>query len=297
MDTESSEHTQITAPMRFLEADGISFAYRRFGKPGGIPVVFVQHFRGNLDNHDPAITDALAEGREVILFDNTGVGSSGGTAADSIEAMAREAASFVAALDLGPVDLLAHSMGGEVGQILMLERPELVRRAILVGTGPSGGEGMAAQRPETAELFAKVYERQDEMWLPIMFSPSTAGQAAGWRYLQRIRARVEDRDKPVSAETAAAHRKAAGGWGAPKDKPFEYLAEISQPTLVVNGHTDIVIATINSFILQQHLPDARLIVFPDSGHGSHFQYPDLFLATAIPFLDQAGTSSAAPTPR
>jgi pimeloyl-ACP methyl ester carboxylesterase len=286
----SSEHTQDTAPMRFVESDGISFAYRRFGRPAGTPVVFVQHFRGNLDNHDPAITDALAAGREVILFDNAGVGSSTGTAPDSVEAMARDAASFIDALGLGQIDLLAHSMGGEVGQVLMLERPELVRRAILVGTGPSGGEGMASQRPQTAELFAKVYERQDEMWLPIMFSPSPAGQAAGWRYLERIRARTEDRDEEVSTETAAAHRKAAGRWGAPKDPEFAYLSELSQPTLVVNGHTDIVIATVNSFILQQHMPDARLILFPDSGHGSHFQYPDLFVAAAIPFLDRPDSS-------
>jgi pimeloyl-ACP methyl ester carboxylesterase len=279
-----TDYTHNTAPTQFLEADGISFAYRRFGSGAQTPIVLTQYFRGNMDNYDPAVTDALARDREVILFDNAGVGSSSGPAKETVDDMAIDAASFIAALDLGPVDLFGHSMGGEVAQLVALTRPELVRRLVLVGTGPRGGEGMSAQKPTTAALFAKTYDRQDEMWLPIMFSPSEPSQAAGRGYLERIRART-DRDSPVSPETQLSHRKAAGAWGQPNSDNYAYLAEITQPTLVVNGSDDVVIATVNSFILQQHIPNAYLVLYPDSNHGSHFQYTEHFLIELTTFLD------------
>jgi pimeloyl-ACP methyl ester carboxylesterase len=280
-----SAETHDTAPTQFLEASGIRFAYRRFGASGGrVPVVFFQHFRGNLDNFDPAITDALAADREVVLFDNAGVGQSSGTARETVAAIAGDAATFLDALGLDHVDLLGHSMGGEWAQLVALSRPALVRRLVLVGTGPRGGSGMSAQRPSTAALFARQYERQDEMWLPIFFSPSPASQEAGRRYLARIRARP-DRDTPVSPQTALAHRAAAAEWGQAAEGGYDYLKEITQPVLVVNGSDDIVIATVNSFILQQQLPNAQLILYPDSGHGAHFQYPELFVTQARLFLD------------
>jgi pimeloyl-ACP methyl ester carboxylesterase len=139
--------TPVTVPTQFVEADGIRFAYRRFGAGPGTPVVFVQHFLGNLDTFDPAITDAVAAGREVVLFDNTGVGQSGGTAPDTIAGMARDAEAFVDALGLTRVDIPGHSMGGHVSQQIAADRPDLVRKVILVGTGPRGGEGMGQRRP------------------------------------------------------------------------------------------------------------------------------------------------------
>ena len=283
-----SSYTPQTAPTWFLEAGGIRFAYRRFGAADGrrAPLVFFNHFRGNLDTFDPAITGAFAADREVVLFDNAGVGQSTGPARDTVPGIAADAVRFLDALGLDQADVLGHSMGGEWAQLVALERPSLVRRLVLVGTGPRGGEGMSAQRPSTAALFAQQYERQDEMWLPIFFSPSQAGQQAGRRYLDRIRARQQDRDAPVSAGTAQAHRAAAADWGQPAEGSFGYLEKISQPTLVVNGSDDIVIATVNSFILQQHLPDAELIVYPDSGHGAHFQYPERFVTETRFFLDR-----------
>jgi len=205
----SSVHTHNTAPTRFVEVDGIRFAYRRFGNPMGEPIVLLQHFIGNLDNYDPAITDALAMGREVILTDNAGVGLSTGEAPETVVGMARDAASLIDALDLEQVDLFGFSMGGYVAQQIAVDRPELVRRLILVGTGPRGGEGMGQLAPGVAPLFGRVYDPQDLMWLPIFFSPSDASQAAGRRFLERIRARTEDRDAPVSAATVAAHSAAA----------------------------------------------------------------------------------------
>jgi len=279
-------HLHDTAPTRFVETDGIRFAYRRFGNPIGTPIVLLQHFMGNLDTYDPAITNALAAGREVILTDNAGVGLSTGTAPETVAGMARDAASLIDALGLEQVDLFGFSMGGYVAQQLTVDRPELVRRLILVGTGPRGGEGMAQLAPETAPLFGKAYDPQDLMWLPIFFSPSDASQASGQRYLERIRARTEDRDVPVSEATVTAHSTAAREWGAAAPGSFDYLNGISQPTLVVNGSNDIVVPTINSYLLQQNLPNAELILFPDSNHGSHFQFTERFNRYAIDFLDR-----------
>ncbi|MGW6281337.1 alpha/beta fold hydrolase [Kribbella sp. NPDC055071] len=278
-------YTHDTAPTRFVDGNGVRFAYRRFGNPAGTPIVLLQHFMGNLDNYDPAITDALAAGREVILTDNAGVGLSTGTAPDTVAGMAKDIASFVDALDLERVDLFGFSMGGYVAQQLTVDRPELVRRLILVGTGPSGGEGMGGLAPDVAPLFGKVYDPQDLMWLPIFFSPSDSSQAAGRRFLERIRARTEDRDAPVSAATVAAHLVAARAWGATASGDYDYLKQITHPSLVVNGNNDIVVATVNSYILQQNLPNAELILYPDSNHGSHFQYAASFINAVTNFLD------------
>jgi pimeloyl-ACP methyl ester carboxylesterase len=278
-----------TVPMERLgsEADGIRFAYRRFGRPAcGTPIVLLQHFMGNLDGYDPAITDALAQDREVILTDNAGVGLSTGTAPETVGGMARDAATLIDALGLEHVDLFGFSMGGYVAQQIAIDRPELIRRLVLVGTGPRGGEGMGQLNPDVAPLFATIYDPQDLMWLPIFFSPSEASQAAGRRFLQRIRARTEDRDVPVSEATVAAHSTAARAWGAAAPGSYDYLGAIAAPTLVVNGNNDIVVATVNSYILQQNLPNAELILFPDSNHGSHFQFTDSFNRYLTGFVDR-----------
>jgi pimeloyl-ACP methyl ester carboxylesterase len=279
-------NTHDTAPTQFVEADGIRFAYRRFGNPVGTPIVLLQHFMGNLDNYDPAITDALAEGREVILTDNAGVGLSTGPAPETVAAMARDAASLVDALGLEHVDLFGFSMGGYVAQQIAVDRPELVRRLILVGTGPRGGDGMAQLAPDVAPLFGTAYDPQDLMWLPIFFSPSEASQAAGRRFLERIRARTEDRDVPVSEATVAAHAAAAAEWGAAASGSYDYLEGIAHPALVVNGSNDVVVPTINSYILQQSLPNAELVLFPDSNHGSQLQFTEPFNRYVTDFVDR-----------
>jgi pimeloyl-ACP methyl ester carboxylesterase len=291
MDTPSStvdggRDTHDTAPTRFAEAEGIRFAYRRFGNPIGTPIVLFQHFMGNLDNYDPAITDALAAGREVILTDNAGVGLSTGAAPETVAGMARDAASLIDALGLEQVDLFGFSMGGYVAQQIAVDRPELVRRLILVGTGPRGGEGMEQLAADVAPLFGKRCDPQDLIWLPIFFSMSEESQAAGRRFLERIRARTEDRDAAVSAATVAAHSAAAREWGAPAPGSFDYLRGIDHPTLVVNGSNDIVVPTVNSYILQQNLPNAELILFPDSNHGSHFQFTEPFKQYVSGFVDR-----------
>jgi pimeloyl-ACP methyl ester carboxylesterase len=279
-----TQFTHDTAPTQYAEGGGIRFAYRRFGSPGRPPLVFFQHFMGTLDDHDPALSDAFAADREVILFNNTGVASSGGTVPATIEAMARDAITFIDALGLTTVDLVGHSMGGLIAQEVTLARPELVRRLLLVGTGPRGGEGIGTLPAWVAELFTRKYEQQEDMWLPILFSPTQTSQAAGRAYVKRILARA-DRDAPVSDQSIAAQGAALAAYGAAKDPSYAHLKGLQLPVLVINGSDDIVIPTINSYILQQFLPSAELILYPDAGHGSHFQYPELFVRHARIFLD------------
>jgi pimeloyl-ACP methyl ester carboxylesterase len=282
--TSPMSNTHNTTPTRLAEWGHTTFAYRRFGVAGTTPVLFIQHFRGNLDNFDPAITDALAQSREVILYDNAGVGSSTGTAANTIAGMADDTARFLGAIGINKVDLLAHSMGGQVAQQLAATHPELIRKLILVGTGPRGGTDMVRMSDYAISLFTTPFEPADEMWVPIQFSLSPEGRDAGHAYLDRIRER-EDRDAPVSVETATAHAAAAAEWGRPYQRR-DYLQKITHPVLVVNGSEDVIIPTVNSFLLQQELPNADLVLYPDSNHGAHFQYHERFVATALEFLNR-----------
>jgi len=277
--------THNTAPTQFAEAGGIRFAYRRFGTSERTPIVFFQHFMGNLDDHDPPLSDGFAADREVILFNNTGVASTSGLVPDTIEQMAADAAGFIEALGLAKVDLLGHSMGGLVAQQLAIQRPDLVRRLVLVGTGPRGGERIGETPPQTAALFGMTYPRQQDMWLPILFAPTDTSQKLGREYVDRIVAR-RDRDSPFSEQSVLAQRTAIRAYGAAKDPAYRILKSITAPVLVVNGTDDTIIATINSYILQQFLPNAQLVLYPDASHGAHFQYPDLFLKHARLFLDE-----------
>src|ERR1700682_5101206 len=261
-------YTHQTAPTHFVEANGIRLASRRFRKSGGVPLVFNMHFTGTMDHWDPLVTDGLAATREVILFDNAGVSSTSGETPASVEEMAANAAAFIKALGLAKVDVLGFSIGGTVAQALTVAEPGLVRRLILVGTGPRGGEGMASLTPEAQAVFGATYATPDEVWLGVFFTPSEASQAAGRAYLKRFRLRTEGRDPEPNEKVAPAQLEALAKWGAPRAHPFEYLKAIHQPTLVVNGDDDVIIYTINSYILQQNIPDAQLILYPDANHGS-----------------------------
>jgi pimeloyl-ACP methyl ester carboxylesterase len=281
-----SSHTHLTAPTQYLEAAGIRFAHRRFGSADGAPpLVLLQHFTGTMDNWDPAVTDGLAAGREIVLFNNAGVSSTNGRAPSTIAEMAAHAAAFLDAAELGKVDLLGFSMGGMVAQQIALGRPELLRRLILVGTGPRGGEGMAALSPRAQAIFAAEYDPPDELWLQVMFGPSKSSQEAGSAFLYRIRQRQIDRDPPIDAAVPGAQLAAVAEWGADRGGDYSYLAAIEHETLVVNGHDDIVIPTINSYLLAKHLPYAQLILYPDSNHGAQYQFPETFVAHASRFLD------------
>ena len=279
-----TDHTHQTAPTQFVDGAGIRFAYRRFGKNQGVPLVFFQHFTGTMDNWDPAVTDGLARDREVILFNNAGISSSGGETPNTIVEMARHAAAFIDALGLEQIDLLGFSLGGLVAQQLTLDRPKHVRRLVLVGTGPRSGEGMATLTPEAKAIFGKTYAVPDELWLEVFFSPTKTSQAAGQAFLQRLRARKENRDPSINEKVAPAQIAALEEWGAPRNKPYAYLKNIKQPVLIINGSNDVIIYTVNSFILQRNLPNAQLILYPDSNHGSQYQFPELFVKHVTLFL-------------
>jgi pimeloyl-ACP methyl ester carboxylesterase len=279
-------HTHQTAPTQFVEAKGIRFAYRHFGKSGGVPLIFNMHFTGTMDHWDPAVTDGFAKDREVILFNNAGISSSSGEVPASIDEMAANAAAFIKALGLTQADVLGFSLGGLVAQELTLAEPKLVRRLVLVGTGPRSGEGMASLTPEAQKIFGATYDDPDHLWLNVFFTLSERSQAAGREYLRRFRLRTKDRDPEVSDKVAPAQIEALAKWGLRRENPYDYLKALRQPTLVVNGGADVIIYSVNSFILQQHIPNAQLILYPDANHGSQYQYPELFVRHVSMFLSE-----------
>ena len=274
-------HTHQTAPTHFVEANGIRFAYRRFGKPQGVPIVLNQHFRGTMDYWDPAVTDGLAQNREVILFDNAGIASTSGEAPVSIPQMGANAIAFIRALGLSKVDVLGFSIGGMVAQEIALQAPELVRKLILVGTGPRGADMSASK---SAEIFAATYDPPEHLWLAVHFSPSAVSRTAGLAFLER-KLRRTDRDPEVSEDAAARQREAIGNYIAGGESAQDHLKDLRLPTLIVQGSNDVIIPTMNSYVLQQKLPNAQLILYPDANHGSFYQYPDLFVKHATLFLD------------
>jgi pimeloyl-ACP methyl ester carboxylesterase len=280
-------HTHQTAPTQFVEANGIRFAYRRFGKQNSVPLVFNQHYTGTMDHWDPVMTDGFAKDREVILFNNAGVSSSSGEVPATFQEMGANAVAFIKALGLENVDVLGFSIGGFVAQEITLKAPHLVRRLVLVGTGPRSGQGMGGGTPEGKRIFGATYDPPDRLWLSVFFTPSSASQAAGREFLKRFRLRSKDRDPEVNDKVAPAQRAAIAKWAAPREHPYDYLKTMRQPTLIVNGSNDVIVYTVNSFILQQNLPNAELIIYPDSAHGSHHQYPGLFVRDVSTFLSAA----------
>ena len=277
-------NTHNTAKTQILDTNGVRYAYRRFGSGNKPPLLCLQHFRGGLDNWDPQVTDGLAQGRSVILFNNAGIASSSGQPANNIAEMATHVIAFIDALKLEEIDLLGFSMGGFIAQQVTLDRPDLIRRLILAGTGPQGGEDMLTYPPEVT-VQATIEVPTEESFLYLFFEPTDTSQAAGRAFWQRRNAR-RDQDTPSSLSAMAAQAAAIGTWGKVPDKDrYASLKAIRQPTLVVNGKHDLLVPTVNSYILQQHLPNATLIIYPDSGHGAIFQFSDLFVREAQFFLN------------
>ncbi|KQU83361.1 alpha/beta hydrolase [Mesorhizobium sp. Root102] len=281
-DTASQDDATLeTAPTRYIEGSGIRFAYRRLGPSTGTALVLLQHFSGNIDAWDPAVVNILAADRPVIVFDNAGVGRSTGQTPDSIEAMARDAVAFIELLGLSEVDILGFSLGGCVAQQIAAEHGTLVRKLILVGTAPKGGEEHLLAVLQDAFSQNEVPDPR----LPLFFTKSSASQSAGRAFLKRAKVRKEDRDTDNGSTVTDPQAKALITWCATPDPEHAILRAIRQPTLVVSGSHDTMLPADNAYAMFKALSNAQLVLYPDSGHGSLFQHHELFVSHVRTFLE------------
>jgi pimeloyl-ACP methyl ester carboxylesterase len=280
-----AEASNVTAPTQFVDTKLEKYAYRRFGPGSGLPLLCLQHFTGTLDNWDPAVTDPLASRREVILFESAGLGRSTGEVPASIPGMATHALAFVDTLGLTQVDILGYSLGGMVAQEIALQRPSLVRKMLLVGTAPEGGEDiMHMEKPELKEITDDPNLPGLQKLVKLFFAPSPSSQAAGEAFIARLAQRKQDREPISGPNVAKAQITALRAWETFSGERFAKLHKINQPCLVVNGVFDNMIPVRNSYMLSEHLPSAMLLTYPDAGHGSLFQFHDSFVRQASLFL-------------
>jgi pimeloyl-ACP methyl ester carboxylesterase len=264
-------------------ANGVDYAYRESGA-GTVPLVLLQHFRGNLDSWDPALIDALASSRRVLTFDNAGVGGSSGTTPDTVTQMARDAIAFLTAMGLGQADLLGFSIGSFVAQEIALTRPALVRKLILAAAAPQGAAGMHGWAADVIGAVGTP-ETGPEDYLGVFFTRSADSRPAGQQALHRMYARTQDRDKATTWETRLAQYDAVCDWGIPNHALLQRLSALSLPVLVANGDSDPMIRPHYSYLLAGLIPQARLTIYPDSAHGFLFQHHAQFAADCDTFLD------------
>ena len=271
------------APARTVTAGGVTYAYRELGPKGGIPVFFFVHLAATLDNWDPRIIDPIAKEHHVITFDNRGVGASTGQVPDSIEGMADDAYAFIRALGFDHVDIFAFSMGGMVAQDLVVKHPDLVRKLVLTGTGPRGGKDMDKVVGTTYyDIVGATVTRSDPKEF-LFFNRNATGKPAAKAFVNSLKERTVDRDKPMSTKGFRTQLKAIQRFG--RSTPSD-LSKITQPTLIANGDNDRMVPSVLSEDLHRRIRGSELVIYPDSGHGGIFQYHDQFAPVAVEFLDR-----------
>ena len=273
--------TWKNAPTHTIKAGGVEFAYRQLGPSTGVPVVFLTHLAAVLDNSDPRVVDGIAARHRVITFDNRGVGASSGSTPMTIEEMARDAVTFIRALGFDQVDLFGFSMGGMIAQVIAQEEPRLVRKMILAGTGPAGGDGIdKVTRISYLDTARGLLTRRDPKEF-LFFTRTPNGRGGAKEFLARLEERTSDRDKAISVRSFRAQLKAIHRWG--QQKPAD-LASIHQPVLAINGESDKMVPTKNTVDLDRRLPNSQLVLYPDAGHGGVFQFHEDFVKQALEFL-------------
>src|SRR5258708_27168035 len=278
--------SNTTAPTQFMQTKLEKYAYRRFGKGQGLPLLCLQHFTGTLDNWDPAVTDPLALGREVILFESAGLGRSTGQVPENMAGMAAHALAFVDALGLKLLDILGYSLGGMVAQQVALERPSLVHRILLVATAPEGGEDiMHMDKPELRKITEDPNMPGLEKLVKLFFAPSESSQAAGEAFAARLAERKQDGEPLAGQNVAIAQITAFRAWEQYSGERFSKLCKIMHPCLAVHPVFYNIIPIPNSYIISQPLPNPLLLTYPDAGHGSLFQFHRSFVRQASLFLD------------
>ena len=278
----------LRTPNRVVSAaNGIDYAYRQVGE-GAPALVLLQHFRGNLDNWDPALVDALAHDRRVVTFDNAGVGGSTGTTPDTIAQMARDAIAFLEALELGAVDLLGFSIGSFVAQEIALIRPAAVRRLVLASSAPRGAAGMHGWPPEVIAAVGAPKPNPDG-YLGVFFTHSPTSRQAGVETLGRLTARRDDRDKQTTWETRQAQYDAVCDWGIPDHSQLQRVSAIDTPVFVANGDGDPMIPPHFSYLLAGLIPQAQVKIYPDAAHGFLFQHHAQFSQEVAAFLTESQT--------
>jgi len=284
--TESSQSQLETPNLHVEAADGVTYRYRRFGKANGsnLPLVCLVHFRANLDNWDPELVDTVAAEREVILVDLAGVGGSTGTTPNSVEEMAYNAIAFLDAIKLNRYDLLGFSLGGFIAQEIALFRPWQVRRLVLAGTAPRGGRDIHLYTAGAIRDAAHGDAPAPTDLLTLFFEKSASSQAKGVEFLKRLGQRTAERDAPTDLAVRDAQLTAISAWGVRDDSRLQRLGSIQQPVLVANGDNDEMVPTKNTHLLAEHLPNAKLSIYPDAGHGFLFQYPVEFASEVNTFL-------------
>jgi pimeloyl-ACP methyl ester carboxylesterase len=284
MTVEASLSYADVPAQRVAAGNAIEYAYRDLGY-SDVPLVLLQHFRGNLDNWDPALIDALAADRRVITFDNTGVGATTGRTPSTIEAMAHDAVAFLEAMELQRVDLLGFSIGSFVAQEIALIRPDLLRRIVLAASAPQGAAGMRGWAPEVIGAVGAP-ETNPEGYLEVFFAPTETSREAGRQAARRIFGRTANRDEPTKWQTRQAQYDAVCAWGIPNHALLQRVAGIDLPVFVANGDSDPMILPRYSFLLAGLLPNARVTIYPDSAHGFLFQHHGRFAADVHAFLEE-----------
>jgi pimeloyl-ACP methyl ester carboxylesterase len=269
------------APARTITADGVTYAYRELGPKGGVPVVFFVHLGATLDNWDPRIIDPVAKDHHVIAFDNRGVGASTGRVPDSVEAMADDAYTFIRALGFDKIDVFGFSLGGMIAQALVVKHPELVRKLVLTGTGPRGGQDIdKVARTTYWDILRAALTRSDPKEF-LFFNRDAVGKAAARAFVDRLGERTVDRDAKIKLRALQTQLKAIKKWG--RSTPDD-LSAVTQPTLIANGDNDRMVPSNLSQDLHRRIKDSELIIYPGSGHGGIFQYHEKFVPVAVQFL-------------